>query len=314
MNKTHELAILSRDAPIYRALLEQAALEGLHIGLCQTMALDAEAVVEADILLADPDLARGSLHGFPRLAWLQSTWAGNAPLLSGPRRNYRLTGVKDLFGAQMSEYALAYMLYFARDIEGYRQRQQQRQWLAASHSGLGGKTLGILGVGNIGKAVATAAKAMGMRVVGMTRGSRDADAIDRYFAVSERQAFASALDYLLCLLPHTEQTTGFVDRQFLQWLPAHCVLINAGRGSVIDETALMDALRGGRLRAAVLDVFNQEPLPVTHPFWDTPNLLITQHSAALSHPQDIAPLFVSNYQRWIRGEALMYELDFTRGY
>ncbi|MDF2178524.1 D-2-hydroxyacid dehydrogenase [Aliiglaciecola sp. CAU 1673] len=312
MSDLHRLAILSRDADIYKALIEKASLPDLEIVLCQSDAIFTPQ--NADLLIADPDLATPSLDCFPQLQWLQSTWAGNAPLLAGSRKDYRLTGVKDIFGEQMREYALAYMLYFARDIEGYRQRQALRRWQEPSHHSLRGKNLGILGVGNIGKAVAVAAHALGMTVSGVTRNSRDCDAISRYFLPTELQAFASELDYLLCILPHTSETAGLIEKDFLSWLPKHCVLINAGRGSLIDEQSLISALQEGRLRAAVLDVFNQEPLAESHPFWTTPNLLITQHSAAISHPEDIWEIFRENYRCWCEGRPMQHELSFAKGY
>ena len=91
-------------------------------------------------------------------------------------------------------------------------------------------------------------------------------------------------------------------------------VINPGRGSVVDEEALADALRGKRLAAAVLDVFVQEPLPPDHAFWRTPNTFITSHTAALSDPADIAPVFIENYRRWIRQETVRYRVDFEAGY
>lgn len=308
------LAIASRDAPIYAKLLGQAGLPGLRIKLISQSQPDAIALQECELLLADPDLALGCLPAMPRLQWLQSTWAGNAPLLSHSKRDYQLTGIKGIFGVQMTEYALAYMLYFARDIPGYQARQQQKHWAGPTHSTLRGRHLGILGVGSIGREVASVCRALGMEIHGVSLRSRDCEAVGRYYDLSQLQEFAGSLDYLLCLLPHTEQTANLVDQTFLNWLPSHCVLINAGRGSLIDDEALCEALRAGHLKAAVLDVFREEPLPDTHPFWHTPNLLITQHTAALSRPELIVPVFIDNYRLWLSGEPMDHKLDFARGY
>ena len=103
-----------------------------------------------------------------------------------------------------------------------------------------------------------------------------------------------------------------MDATLLAALPARAVFVNPGRGTVVDETALADALQSGRLAGAVLDVFQQEPLPADHVFWQTPNVIITSHTAALSVPADIAPVFIDNYRRWTTGGGLRYQVDFER--
>jgi len=115
-------------------------------------------------------------------------------------------------------------------------------------------------------------------------------------------------------VPNTADTRRLVDAALLRALPARAVFVNPGRGSVVDEGALAEALQQGRLAGAVLDVFDEEPLPADHVFWRTPRLLITSHTAALSAPEEIAPVFVDNYRRLVRGEPLRHRVDFERGY
>ncbi|PYQ92890.1 MAG: hypothetical protein DMF96_31825 [Acidobacteria bacterium] len=122
------------------------------------------------------------------------------------------------------------------------------------------------------------------------------------------------LDYLVSVVPTTAGTRHIVDAALLGALPPHAIFINPGRGSVVDEPALAAALTDGRLAGAVLDVFQQEPLPPGHVFWRTPNLLITSHTAALSAPEDIAPVFIENYRRLLRREPLLHQVDFELGY
>ena len=129
-----------------------------------------------------------------------------------------------------------------------------------------------------------------------------------------RAAFAADLDYLVCVMPDTTATRQIVDDRLLRALPPRAVFVNPGRGGVVDEAALAAALQDGRLAGAVLDVFAQEPLPPDHVFWRLPNVLITSHTAALSAPADIAPIFIDNYRRLLRGEPLRYRVDFERGY
>ncbi len=126
--------------------------------------------------------------------------------------------------------------------------------------------------------------------------------------------FAQGLDYLVSVLPRTEDTNKIVDAQLLEALPRHAVFVNVGRGNAVDEAALEMALKEGRLSAAVLDVFEQEPVPAEHPFWSTPNLYMTYHTSAISYPEDITRVFIENYQLYIEGKPLKYIVDFDRGY
>jgi phosphoglycerate dehydrogenase-like enzyme len=153
-----------------------------------------------------------------------------------------------------------------------------------------------------------------MRVNGYTRASEACAQVDAYFHGDDRARFAAGVDYLVAVVPNTPGTRRLVDATLLSALPPHAVFINPGRGSVVDEEALVAAVGCGRLAGAVLDVFNEEPLPRDHVFWNTPGILITSHTAALSVPEDIAPVFVDNYRRLIRGEPLKYQVDFERGY
>jgi phosphoglycerate dehydrogenase-like enzyme len=195
-----------------------------------------------------------------------------------------------------------------------RASQDAGRWDPTPPGTLRGKQIGLLGVGSIGAAIAKTAKHFGMRVKGYTRSSEDSGDVDGYFHGDDLMAFAADLDYLVSVMPNTSATTHLVDAKLLAALPPRAVFVNPGRGSVVDETALADALRDGRLAAAVLDVFQQEPLPADHVLWRTPNVTITSHTAALSFPADIAPVFIENYRRWIAGDELRYRVDFERGY
>ncbi|KXI27060.1 D-2-hydroxyacid dehydrogenase [Paraglaciecola hydrolytica] len=310
----YKLGILTRNATHYATLLEQAQLPDLHIEFCQDHVDTMPDLSQIDILLAEPKLAAQVVLNCPKLKWLQSTWAGNKPLFDLAKKDYLLSGVKDVFQDAMAEYVFAYMLYFSRNIEGFKQRQQKALWQAPVHTTLKGKNLGILGVGNIGKGVAQKAQAFGMQVRGLSHSSRDCMHVDQYFTWSEITTFCAGLDYLLCLLPHSQQTEGVIDAKLLALLPTHCVLINAGRGQTINEQDLLTALQQNTLKAAVLDVFSLEPLISSHPFWSMENVYITQHTAAESQPEDINKIFVKNYVLFMQNLPLQGLLDFHRGY
>jgi phosphoglycerate dehydrogenase-like enzyme len=311
----HGLLILSRHAHVYHQLIEAARLP--QLGIVSTADADdlPPSSTLCDVALGEPSLVRHVLGRMPELEWVQATWAGVEPLLDPSlRRDYVLTNARGVFGGLMSEYVFGYLLAHERRILEKHAAQRSGRWDPTPPGTLRGKQLGLLGVGSIGAALARTAKHFGMRVKGYTRQSDSCPDVDEYFHGDDRRTFASELDYLVSVMPNTAGTRGLVDAALLAALPARAVFVNPGRGSIVDEAALADALAGGRLAGAVLDVFQQEPLPPDHVFWRTPNLLITSHTAALSAPEDIAPVFVENYRRWIAGEPLRHQVDFEREY
>jgi len=320
--------VLSRHAGEYGRLIEAACLPDLDVvSATDPWGLPATAST-CDIVFGEPSLVAKALPVLPAVRWVQATWAGVEPLLDPALRllagqDYILTNARGVFGALMSEYVFGYMLAHERRIVEKYDAQKERRWDSRPPGTLRGKRLGLLGVGTIGAALARTAKHFGMAVSGYTRASERCDAVDQYFHSDDRAgahgrrsltAFAADLDYLVSVVPDTVSTRALVDETLLAALPSRAVFINPGRGSVVDEAALARALSSGRLAAAVLDVFQTEPLSADHVLWRTPNVMITSHTAALSAPADIAPLFVANYRQFVAGEPLMYRVDVELGY
>jgi phosphoglycerate dehydrogenase-like enzyme len=314
----HTLLILSRFAREYQALVESAHLPGLTIAATSDPAEAAARAAPFTLAFGEPALLRQVMPQLTAVTWVQSTWAGVEPLFDPAlRRDYVLTNARGVFGAQMSEYVFAYLLAHERKLFEKQASQAAGRWDPAPPTRLRGKTLGLLGVGTIGASLAATAKHFGMRVKGYTRASEDSGDVDEYFhgALADcARAFASDLDYLVSVMPATPATRYLVGDAVLRALPPRAVFVNPGRGGVVDEAALAAALQDGRLAGAVLDVFEQEPLPPDHVFWRLPTVHVTSHTAALSAPADIAPLFIDNYRRLLRGEPLRYRVDFDRGY
>jgi len=245
-------------------------------------------------------------------------YAGVEALMdSSLRRDYVLTNARGVFGELMSEYVFGYLLAHEKKIFERRQAQAAHQWDRFESGWLHGKTIGLLGVGSIGAHLAGTAKHFGMTVHGFTRRSETSKHVDKYFhplASDSLLSFASGLDYLVVVLPRTEGTNQIVNADLLNALSSHAILINVGRGNAVDEPALVDALNAKKIAGAVLDVTAQEPLPQDHPFWTTPNLLLTFHTSAVSYPDDITRLFIENYRLYNEGKPLKYQVDFERGY
>jgi phosphoglycerate dehydrogenase-like enzyme len=311
----HSLLILSRHAPDYRRRVEDARLPNLEIVSATDVASLPESAAACDLVFGEPSLIARALPALPAVQWVQATWAGVEPLLDPAlRRDYVLTNARGVFGALMSEYVFTYMLAHERRLIEKYEEQRSGRWDPRPPGSLREKRIGLLGVGTIGAALARTARHFGMHVSGYTRASEACEDVDVYFHGDDCAAFAADLDYLVAIVPNTVATRRLVDAEFLAALPRRAVFVNPGRGSVVDEAALAAALSGGRLAAAVLDVFETEPLPADHVLWRTPNVLITSHTAALSAPRDIAPLFIDNYRRLVAGEPLRHRVSFELGY
>jgi phosphoglycerate dehydrogenase-like enzyme len=177
-----------------------------------------------------------------------------------------------------------------------------------------GKTLGIMGTGSIGACIGRAAASLGLRIIGFSRRGAPCEGFERVFPADRLADFLAEPDYLCCVLPDTPSTTKLLDEAAFRAMRRGCYLLNVGRGNLIDEEALLGALGRGQISGAVLDVFNQEPLPPDSPLWQTPGLLVTAHMAADSRPPDIARIFIENYNRFVAGRQLQHLVDFERGY
>lgn len=301
-----KLLILSRDEDEYRRLIESVRLPDLEFSV------DPK---DCDIVLGEPKLIRDALPRLSSVKWVQAIYAGVEPLVDpAARRDYILTNARGVFGELMSEYVVGYLLFLEKKMLQRMKSQEAKQWQRPESGTLGGKTIGLLGVGSIGAHLAGIAKHFGMTVRGFTRESEESTQVDQYFHGNELLKFADGIDYLVSVLPRTNDTNQIVNSALLDALPAHAIFINVGRGNAVDEVALVNALNEGKLAAAVLDVFEKEPLPEDHPFWMTPNLYMTFHTSAISYPEDLTKLFVENYRLYIQGKPLKHQVDFERGY
>lgn len=311
---THPVLIIGEDSQELAALLERQSEPELVV----TIAGDAEEAVAVysgqEILFGDPLSISKVLPDLPDIEWVQSTWAGVTPLLELERRDYQLTGIKGAFGPQLSEYVLSYMLAHEFRILERVEDQRARQWRPTASGSLQGKRLGVMGTGSIGEAIAIRANQNGMIVTGLSRSGKPSSSFEKIYTTSHIAEFLSQLDYLVAVLPDTVETSNLLNHETLPKLPAHACFINVGRGNVVDDNALVNALESGTLGGAVLDVFSEEPIPEDSALWATPNLIVTPHIAAVSHPELIVPIFLENYRRFVSGRALKYLVSFERGY
>jgi len=225
-----------------------------------------------------------------------------------------LTGVKDIFGALITEYVMAYVFALERNMFAMREDQAHKSWNPRPYRPAKDITLGIIGLGSIGQQLAKTAAGFGFRVIGLNRSGKACDAVEKTYTETKLAAFLAEPDYLVLTLPDTPKTRHFINSDSLAMMKSSAVLINVGRGSIINEDDLVNALQQQQIAGAVLDVFETEPLPGDSLLWELPNVYVTPHVAAASFPQDVVEIFVENYGRFNSGEPLLHLIDFERGY
>ncbi|MBE7543483.1 MAG: D-2-hydroxyacid dehydrogenase [Bryobacteraceae bacterium] len=271
------------------------------------------AAPEAQAMLVGGGPFRGELETLwpelRNLRWIHALSAGLEGLLFPQlvESPMVLTNSAGVFARSLGEFALAGMLHFAKDLARMKRQQAASDWTCFDVDELHGRTLAILGFGGIGRAAATRARAFGMHIHALRRSPAAPDPlVDRWFIGDQLDEMLGSADYLLVSAPLTPATRGLIDARRLALLPRHAVLINLGRGPVVDEAALVSALAGRCIRGAVLDVFDQEPLPPGHPFWALDNVLLSPHTAdhTATWLTEAMEFFLANFERWYAGQPL----------
>jgi phosphoglycerate dehydrogenase-like enzyme len=251
-----------------------------------------------------------------RLRWLQAMGAGvDWALAPDLRRRVIVTRAPGVFGSWMSEYVIGWCSWVSQRMETYRAAQRERRWIGdVMPERLRGRTLTLVGIGDIGGEIARVARAVGMRVVGVSRSGRRVPHVDRVHRTVHLHRALSAADFVVVVVPLTPATRGLIDATALAAMRPDAWLLNIGRGAVVDDAALVAALRTRRIAGAILDVFPSEPLPPEHPLWRLENAVITPHIAGPSTAQEIAPVFNDNLARWLSDQPLHHIVDRRKGY
>jgi len=260
--------------------------EGTRFVVGSEAAVFALAPVPDAILVCGPfrELLREVLPRLPELRWVHIRSAGIEGVVCPElvRSGLVVTNGRGVFGAALAEFAIGALLYFAKDFRRLIRQQQEARWETYEPRMLSGRRLGIVGFGDIGRQVAVRGRALGMRVMGLRRRAdlSAADPMaDEMFPAGRLKEMLSACDDVVVATPLTEATRGLIGPQELNALGPSSVLVNIGRGPVVQEAALVDVLRRQRIRGAALDVFEKEPLPRDHPFFALDNVLLSPHCA-----------------------------------
>jgi len=283
-----------------------------------------ENAVMADVIVngtSNPPLLSAAIPPAHRAKWIHSLWTGVdnvlcPEILASP---LPLTNGRGVFRRPLAEWTIGAMLYFAYNMRRMIRQQQAGVWEAFTTEEIQGKTLGIVGYGGIGSTAAELARPFGMRIAALRRRPElfDQDKlVDQSFAPAQINDLMAASDYVLLAAPLTEETRGMIGASQIAAMKPTAVLINVGRGAVVDEPALVQALEAGNIRGAALDVFAVEPLPPAHPFYKMENVLLSPHTA--DHVRDFIHLavecFVENLRRFLADEPLLNLVDKRAGY
>jgi glyoxylate/hydroxypyruvate reductase A len=311
-----KLLIASGDGPMYREIFAREAPD-LEVKLYHADDPTIPAYVqEMDIFFAwrfPPELVKDA----PKLRWISSTGAGVDMVMAAREwlpAGVPVTRMVHVFDTVMAEYVLGYLLAVQLDARRAFRQQESKTWKGWVFPALRGGTAVVVGLGSIGSEVARTLKAHGLNVIGVSRTGQPTEGIDEVHTIDNLDRVLPRADYLVLVVPLTPETRGLIDGRRLGLLPKDAVLVNICRGAVVKESELIETLEAGKLRFAVLDVFEQEPLPPESPLWSMENVIVTAH---MSGPDDVptnAARFLENYRRFVAGEPLAGQVDFERGY
>jgi glyoxylate/hydroxypyruvate reductase A len=306
------VVLLSKDAGLL-PLLQAAFAE--HAPEVRAVLLDDPAAGEAQVAACWYPLA-GSLGRLPALRLVHSVAAGVDHLgtdTSGPQVPMcRVVDPDHRRG--MTEYVRWTVLNYHRDFDRVAAQQRHSQWLRHPQRPAGDFKVGVMGLGSLGAAIAADLAGAGYAVRGWARNPRDMAAVACYHGEAQFDAFLDGLDLLINLLPLTPATRGVLCARTFDRLALGAAIVNGGRGQHLVIADLQQALASGQLRGAVLDVFEQEPLPADHPLWQLPGVVITPHMASAASHACIARQVAENTRRLLAGEALLNVVDPTTGY
>jgi phosphoglycerate dehydrogenase-like enzyme len=297
------------------AELVRVPKRGVSVRIAATPSEAAGAIADAEILYAwkFPPHLYAKAGG---LKWLQVMGAGvDWALVPELPRSVQVTRAPGVFGPWMAEYVLGWCSWVTQRMKVYRDAQRLRRW--NDHvlpDRLGGKTMAIVGLGDIGRDIARMARGLGMRVLGVSRRGRPVREAARVYPVAAMARALREADFVVLLLPLTAETRGIIGSDALAVMKSTAWLINIARGAVVNEAALLEALEQKRIAGAVLDVFDREPLPPSHPLWRMDNVVVTPHISGPSTPDAIAPVFNDNLARYLAGRALRHVVDRRQGY
>lgn len=315
--KNPVLVLASGEDPQFAMLGEVPHTICRDIGNCAGAGRDAAVILQWS---GTPELLRAVLASCPEVRWIHSRAAGVDNLLFPEIVNSEvlLTNGSGVFSASLGEFVLGAILYFAKGFGRMVRNQMAGRWEPFDVQEIDGQTVGIIGYGDIGRAVARRVKPLGMRVLATKRHppALPDSLVEHFYRPEERREMVAACDYIVATAPLTAETRHMIGEAEFAVMKASAVVINVGRGPVIDEAALVGALAAKRIKGAALDVFEHEPLPAGHALYSLENVLLSPHCA--DHTADwqdrAMRFFLEQYQSFQKGEPLRNVVEKRLGY
>jgi len=303
----------------YRQALERAGLDRqidlAHVPPAETPTPDLLARAQAMLAYRS---GPGVLPRMRALRWIQALTAGVEGWLALPDlpAGITLTCARGTHRVQMPENILGALFHLTKPYAGIALDQKEHRWRRRVSETLAGTTLGILGLGVIGQELARKAEALEMRVIGTRKSPAPLPHVAQVYGPDGTDEVLAASDWVLLLLPVTPETRGFMNAARLKRMKPTAHLLNFGRGELVVDAELIEAVKARTIAGAVLDVFTTEPLPAEHPFWGTENILVLPHIGGLHPGRDhiVARLFVDNVERFLAGKPLRETVERARGY
>jgi phosphoglycerate dehydrogenase-like enzyme len=315
MHMKKVLVYHAKEVEEYKRLMEKDFPEA-DLFFCSSPSDVEKNGPEAEIAFVPHDFPQHLFKFMPRVRWVQAMAAGVEHFVRRLEQvqDITLTKMVAVDAVYMAEYVMAYILFFSQEIARILKAQRAKLWEPYPMEFIHNKTCGIMGLGAIGVVIAEKAKAMGMRVVSWDLSRKDAPFVDKQYMAQDLSNFLRESDYVVVVLPVTPATVNLIDMSVLEGMQKGSYLINVCRGEVVDETALVRALRTGMIAGAVLDVFKEEPLPPESELWDCPNLILTPHISGAALPPDMVNFFKDNFLRYLGDEPLEGVVDFDLGF
>jgi phosphoglycerate dehydrogenase-like enzyme len=331
-------------------IVSTVALTDSHRNMLLAAAPQAEIVVRQcrtpddvrELMAGGPDVMLGFImpsdlaQRAPNLKWVQLLSAGaDHALAVAQTAGFTLTTASGIHAVPISEYTIGSMLAFAhhfhRNLRAQLRHEWQRQGFPGTIEEIRGKTFGVIGYGSIGRESARMARALGMRVLALKRdpanrhddgwcppglGDPEGTIPEKFFGPEQRGDIVRESDYMTVTLPLTEHTRKFIGEREIAAMRPGAYIVNIGRGEVIDESALIEALKAGKIAGAGLDVFEKEPLPKESPLWDLENVILTPHMSGANrgYLDKACALFADNLRRFVSGQPLYNVVDRQLGY
>jgi phosphoglycerate dehydrogenase-like enzyme len=303
----------------HQKLVEEASKQRHQVMLAKNIR-DVTDLSKIEILFTyGKEIELETFKEMTNLKWIQlsSTGFDHLPKDYIQERGIIVTTSKGAHAEPIAEYAFSTMLYFSRKIDRYLELQQNRKWNRLDFpTELAGSTLVILGMGYIGKEIARKAHAFDIHTIGVNRSGAPSEFFNETYRIDQLEQILSKADYLILTLPLTSQTYHLIGQKQLDLLKPSSVVINIGRGELMDETAAIEVLQTNRIRGMAMDVFHQEPLPQGSPLWNLKGLLLTPHMAAMTDRflDRSIDRFIKNYQHYSNGEKMVDVADFSKEY